>query len=225
MADARIRVLVVDDHPLFRQGLATIAQVKASNIEIVGQASNGYEALDLIRRTSPDVVTMDIQMRGMNGVEATRRIKQLFPSVRVLVLSTYDEEAYILDMLKAGADGYLLKESDGESILRAIEGVYHGEREVHPLVMRRLWSAFGGMLQAQQSKAAHGEEDGLSPREVEVLQLVAQGLTNKEVGARLSISERTVDNHLRNIYSKLDIHDRTQLVLYAVRRGLVPLQS
>lgn len=221
---SRIRVAVVDDHPLYRKGLMAALSSHSSRVEVVGEAAEGAEALLKIGQIAPDVVLMDIRMRGMDGIEATKRIRERYPRVQVIALSAHDDDGYVLEMLKAGAAGYLLKDADGSTIVRSIEAVHRGEAEMHPSVARKVIQNFAELARHQDLRPRQAF-DGLSEREVEVLELLARGKTNREIASLLCISERTVDNHVRNIYSKLNISDRSQAILYAIRKGLVPLHE
>ncbi len=221
---SRIRVTVVDDHPLYRKGLMAALNSHSSRVEVVGEAEEGAEALLKIGQSAPDVVLMDIRMRGMDGIEATKRIKERYPGVQVIALSAHDDDGYVLEMLKAGAAGYPLKDADGSTIVRSIEAVHRGEAEMHPSVARKVIQNFAELARHRDLRPRQAF-DGLSEREVEVLELLARGKTNREIASLLCISERTVDNHVRNIYSKLNISDRSQAILYAIRKGLVPLHE
>ncbi|MHB0869164.1 MAG: response regulator [Chloroflexota bacterium] len=215
-----IRVLVVDDHPVYRGGLVTMLKARPGNIDIVGEAEHGAAALRLVEETCPDVVLMDIKMAGMDGIEATRQIKQRFPSVKVLALSAYDSDDYVLGMLKVGASGYMLKDADHTVIMSGIAAVHEGKGRIHPRLAARVFEAFAE-LSSGTSRRNSDLYDGLTDREVEVLRLLATGATNRQIANRLWISERTVDNHVLNIYRKINVGDRVQAILYAVRKGLV----
>lgn len=215
-----IRVLVVDDHPVYRGGLVTMLKARSGNIDVVGEADNGAAALRLVEETSPDVVLMDIKMAGMDGIEATRQIKQRFPDVKVLALSAYDSDDYVLEMLKVGASGYMLKDADQTIIMSGITAVYEGNGRIHPRLAARVFEAYAELSSSSTRRGGY-LYDGLTGREIEVLRLLATGETNKQIANRLWISERTVDNHVLNIYRKINVSDRAQAILYAVRKGLV----
>lgn len=217
----RIRVAIVDDHPLFRRGL-TAALQQSRRIEVLWEAADGLSALEACRQMLPQVVLMDVRMRGMTGPDATRRLKREFPELRVIALSAIDDDESVEAMMEAGADGYLLKDADAPAVIASVEEALQGHSYLHPAVAGKLLRRFNALVRAQ---ADRGDFDGLSEREIEVLRLVAQGKTNKETARLLVISERTVDNHVRNIYSKLRISDRSQAVLYAVRKGLISVAS
>jgi DNA-binding NarL/FixJ family response regulator len=215
-----IRVLVVDDHPVYRGGLVTMLKAQPSNIDVVGEAEDGAAALRLVEETRPDVVLMDIKMAGMDGIEATRQIKQRFPDVKVLALSAYDSDDFVLGMLKVGASGYMLKDADQTVIMSGIAAVHEGNGRIHPRLAARVFEAFAELSGTTERRNAD-LYDGLTDREIEVLRLLATGETNRQIANRLWISERTVDNHVLNIYRKINVSDRAQAILYAVRKGLV----
>ena len=213
-----IRVLVADDQAIVRKGICALLATEA-DIEVVGEARDGYQALAEIDRASPDVVLMDLVMPGMDGLEATRRITASQPAVRILVLTSFAGDDKVLPAVKAGALGYLLKDSRPEELIEAIRQVHRGESSLHPLVARRL-------LQELAGPAGQAEEaDSLTEREIEVLRLVAHGHSNREISEQLTISEATVRTHVSNILSKLNLCSRTQAALYALREGLASLHD
>lgn len=201
-----IRVVLVDDHPVLRAGLAELVR-GASDMEVVGTASDGAEAIDLVRRERPDVVLMDLQMPGVDGVAATRAIVSQEMGADVLVLTSFSDGQRILAALDAGAVGYLLKDSDADQVLDGIRAVSRGESPLHPRAARELL--------ASRSQAAPPVQ--LTPREAEVLGLVRQGLANKQIARRLGISERTVKAHLTSTFSRIGVIDRTQAAVWAER--------
>jgi NarL family two-component system response regulator LiaR len=213
-----IRVLVVDDQAIVRKGICALLATEA-DIEVVGEARDGYQALAEIDRGSPDVVLMDLVMPGMDGLEATRRITASQPGVRILVLTSFAGDDKVLPAVKAGALGYLLKDSRPEELILAIRQVYRGESSLHPLVARRL------LQELARPVDRPGEADSLTEREIEVLQLVAHGHSNREISEQLTISEATVRTHVSNILSKLNLCSRTQAALYALREGLASLHD
>lgn len=208
MADGPIRILIVDDHPLLREGVAAILEDR-SDISVVGEAGDGAEAVAQFRILQPDVTLMDLQMPGMNGVEAIIAIRADFPQARILVLTTYAGDAQAVRALKAGATGYLLKSSLRTEMLDAIRNVHRGRRHVQGDVAAEI--------------ALHVADETLSERETAVLRLVAVGKANKEIARALSLSEETVKAHLKNIFAKLDVADRTHAVTVAARRGIIEL--
>lgn len=204
-----IRVLCVDDHPLLRDGIGAILEAQ-NDITLVGEASNGLEAIAQYRALRPDVTLMDLQMPDMGGIQAIEAIRKEAPRALILVLTTYDGDVQAVRALKAGASAYLLKGSLRHELLGAIRGVWQGRRHISPEVAQQI--------------ALHAAQDPLSTREVSVLDLVAGGKSNKEIAWHLSLSEETVKAHLRSVFLKLDVTDRTQAVTVAVRRGVIALQ-
>ena len=216
MAANSIRILIADDHPIVRQGLATVLD-REEDLKVVGQASNGVEAVSEATRLHPDVILMDLQMPVMDGVEAILQIKQEDPDVGIIILTTYDSDENIFRGVEAGAKAYLLKDSPPEEVLKAIRVVHQGESLIQPRVASRLLDRF------TQLSRASATEGGLSSREVEVLQLTAQGIVNKEIAAQLLIGESTVKTHLIHIFNKLGVKGRTEAVAEASRRGIIKL--
>jgi NarL family two-component system response regulator LiaR len=218
MTDAveTIRILIADDHPLVRQGLRTLIATEPG-MELVGEAEDGVEAVIKARSLHPDVILMNIIMPRKNGLEAIDEIKGENPDARILVLTSFGEDDKVFPAIKAGALGYLLKDSSHQELLKAIRQVYRGESSLHPTIARKLIREIG-----QPSDRPRAEEP-LTEREVQVLKSVAQGLSNKEVAEELFISERTVAAHLRSILGKLHLANRTQAALYALREGLASL--
>ena len=216
------RVLVVDDQFLIRAGLVGLLDA-APGFEAVGEAGAGEEAVRLAARTRPDVILMDIRMPGMNGIEATERIlaEAAAPAPRVLVLTTFDLDEYVYGALRAGASGFLLKDSGPERLLAAVAAVAGGDALFAPSVTRRLVEAFARPAHAVSGAPAPPGLDVLTTREVEVLELVAHGLSNPEIAERLSISEATVKTHLNRTMTKLDLNSRAQAVVVAYETGLV----
>lgn len=211
----RVRVLIADDHALFREGLRLILQGQP-DIEVVGEAGDGQEAVEQARRLRPDVVVMDVAMPVMDGVQATKLLLQEFPEMRILALTMHDHRSYVLPMLTLGASGYVLKQAASSELVGAIRLAAAGESYLYPPIARAL-------LEDYRRQASVQEADGLTERELEVLQLVAEGLTSQEVSARLFISTRTVETHRKHIMEKLDLHTPADLVKYAIRRGLINL--
>lgn len=201
-----IRVVLVDDHAVVRSGLAQLLS-GAADIEVVGQAGDGAEAVDVVRRVRPDVVVMDLQMPGVDGVDATRRIVGEGLGAEIVVLTSFSDNARIVAALDAGAVGYLLKDADPEDVLDGVRAVSRGESPLHPRVARQLLSA--------RTEAPPSVQ--LTPREAEVLGLVRSGLANKQIARRLSISERTVKAHLTSVFQRIGVVDRTQAALWAER--------
>jgi DNA-binding NarL/FixJ family response regulator len=201
-----IRVVLVDDHAVLRSGLAALL-TGTGDIDVVGQAADGAEAVEVVRQHRPDVVVMDLQMPGVDGVEATRRILAEDLGCEVVVLTSYSDSARIVAALDAGAVGYLLKDADPEDLISGIRAVSRGESPLHPRVARQLLSA----------RTERPQTVDLTPRETEVLGLVRQGLANKQIARRLGISERTVKAHLTSVFQRIGVVDRTQAALWAER--------
>jgi len=213
-----IRVVLADDHAVVRKGILEFLEAE-DDISVVGEAADGQQALDLVAEHGPDVAVLDIQMPGLSGIEATRRIKAAYPDVRVLVLTAYDDDPYIFALLQARASGYVLKTADSAELVRAVRTVYQGESALDPAVAHKVVQhlASGRPLGAQTTVEA------LTERETEILRLVAEGLTNKAVGQALGISDRTVQGHLANIYGKLQVGSRTEAVTEALRQGWITI--
>ncbi len=215
----KIRVLLADDHAVVRQGIRRFLE-EAGDIEVVAEAGDGREALERIREHRPDVAVLDIRMPEMSGVEATRRIKERFPDVRVLILTAYDDDPYIFALLRAGADGYILKTASGDELVQAVRTVYRGRSALSPEVATKV------VQQTVTGKPATAAEqvEPLTPRELDVLRLAARGLTNRAIGYQLGISHRTVQGHLASIYGKLGVGSRTEAVTEALRRGWIVME-
>jgi len=216
--DAPIRVVIVDDHAVVREGLRTYLDL-SDEIEVIGEARNGREAVDRARALHPDVMLMDLLMPEMDGIAATRAVKEASPSTNVIVLTSFTDDEHIMPALRAGATGYLLKDVSASDLVRAIEGANKGQAQLHPEVARKLMEQ---VSQPQRSEEPPGA--ALTPRELEVLRLIASGMSNKEIARELVLNERTVKGHVSNILSKLGLADRTQAALYAVREGIVPMR-
>jgi len=217
----KIKVLIADDHRVVREGLAAILRAR-EDLEVVGEAQDGQEAVEKARELSPDVILMDVSMPRMSGVEATRVIKRESPHIGIVALTMYDEEKYIFDLVRAGATGYMLKDSDSSQIIAAIRSISKGESLIHPSVASKILAEFSLLSEGKGKKQTRTEHD-LTEREITVLRLVADGKTNKEVANDLNLSEKTVKNHVRNIFHKLHVYDRTQAAILAIRKGLIEL--
>ncbi|MFN2131319.1 MAG: response regulator [Anaerolineae bacterium] len=215
-----IRVLLVDDQALFREGLETLLSVH-SDIQVVGQASNGQEAVEVAAKIVPDVVLMDVRMPGLNGVRATHLLKQALPQCRVIVLTTFDDDEYVFDALRAGAVGYLLKDVACARLVEAIRAAARGDSILEPSVAAKVIAEFTRV--SSMVPSAHMEElvEPLSERELEILSWIAKGAHNKEIASQLFIAEGTVKNHVTHILGKLGVRDRTQAALKARDLGLL----
>jgi len=213
-----IRILVADDHAIVREGLRTLI-ASEPGMELVGEAADGIEAVSLAESLQPDVILMDLVMPHKDGIEAISEIKSQNPEVCILVLTSFSEEDKVFPAIRAGALGYLLKDSSPQDLLQAISAVYRGESSLHPSVALKL------VREISRPSELPPAEDPLTEREVDVLELVAQGLSNQEIADRLIISEWTVRTHVRNILGKLHLANRTQATLYALREGLAELDQ
>lgn len=216
---SRYRVVLVDDHDLLRRGMRTMLESEP-DIEVVGEASDGSEALTLVESTLPDVVLIDVIMPNKDGIEATKEIKDTFPKIGVVVLSGHDERQFIFDALKAGASGYLLKTAELDEVIATVKSVARGEAKLDPALASQVLTEFQTYQRAEVSEVYQP----LTPREKEILQLMSNGLPNKTIASRLNISERTVTTHVANIYSKLHVNNRVSAIQEAMRRRLLDFQ-
>ena len=214
----QIRLVLADDHAVVRKGIREFLE-EDPTIRVVAEASDGEEALALVAREKPDLAVFDIQMPRMNGLEATRQVKKAFPNVRVLVVTAFDDDPYIFASLQAGASGYLLKTASSDEIVQAVHAVAEGETALSPAVAKKLVQRAAG-----SDKGLDETVEPLTERELEVLRLAGRGLGNKQIGAALAISDRTVQGHLANIYAKLHVSTRTEAVLFAVREKWIVLE-
>jgi NarL family two-component system response regulator LiaR len=215
-----IRILIADDHPLVRRGLSTLFATEPG-MELVGEAADGQEAVQKARALQPDVILLDLMMPRQTGLEAIHEIVAQNPDAHILVLTSFGEDDQVFPAIKAGAMGYLLKDSSHEELLKAIRDVYRGESSLHPTIARKLVREIKQPVAADPPRA----DEALTSREVDVLRLVARGLSNREVAEELVISERTVAAHVRSILNKLHLANRTQAALFALKEGLVSLES
>ena len=219
-----VKVLVVDDHPLFRRGITT-ALANQENLEIVGEATDGLEAIEKAEEVVPDVILMDLNMPHCSGLEATQALQTKMPQVNILVLTVSENEADLFAAVKFGATGYILKNTEPEELIQAIFHIAQGGVIISPIMATKLLTEFKDLEAGAERKPAQEAESNLSPREDEVLRLVAQGATNKEIADSLFISENTVKTHLRNIMDKLHLANRSQAAAYAVKKGLLPYNN
>jgi len=215
-----IKVLIADDHTILRQGIKALLDNQAG-IEVIGEAKDGREALTLIEDLLPDVILMDIAMPGLNGLEATRRIKKKFPKIKVLVLTMYTNEEYVFQILQAGANGYLVKETAFQDLISAIRAVYRDEAFMSPSISKKVINRYTQRVRDANDTTG----DMLTTREREILQLIAEGSSSKKIAEALFISPKTVETHRTHIMDKLNIHNRTDLVKYAIRTGIVDIDS
>ena len=215
----KIRVLLAEDHTIVRQGISALLRSEP-DIEVAGEAADGLEALELAKKLIPDVVLMDIAMRNLNGLEATRKIKKLFPHTKVLILTMYDNEEWIFQILKVGASGYLIKDSAMTELTAAIRAVHQGDSYLSPSISKKVIDEY---IRKAEMGEKSGLEDLLSGREREVLQLIAEGHSVPQIASLLCISKKTVEAHKNHIMEKLNIRDKAGLIKYAIRTGLTEL--
>lgn len=215
-----IKVIICDDQEIVCQGLRTILN-NDEQIEVIGIAHNGYEVLQLVEKHPPDLVLMDLKMPGMNGIQATQQINQSFPGVRILILTTYDDDEWLFDAIRAGASGYLLKDTPSTVLINAIKGTVSGDNFLDPAVTGKILKN----ITHQRIQTKQSSHIQLSERENDILQLMARGLTNADIARELYLSEGTVRNYTSNIFAKLSVNDRTQAVITALRYGLVDLEN
>ena len=219
MLSSPIRVLIVDDQRLMRDGLRTLIELE-SDIEVAGEAADGLEAIIAYQNLGPDIVLMDVRMPNLNGVEATRRIKADWTEANILILTTFDDDEYIFEALRAGASGYLLKDVSGKELAEAIRTIADGGTLIAPSVARKVVAEFA-RLKPASATSAESLPEPLSTREVEILQVLAQGRTNKEIAEYLHLAEGTVKNYVTSILQKIGVRDRTQAVLRARELGIL----
>ncbi|MCL0066215.1 response regulator transcription factor [Dehalococcoidia bacterium] len=214
---SKIRVFIADDHTLFRESLRSLLD-DAEDIEVVGEVADGIEAVARVRELQPDVALMDIAMPNVNGLEATRQIRRRNPSVKVLTLTMYETEQFIFEMLRAGASGYILKSASGRELISAIQAVSQDDAYLYPSITRKVLDDY---LEKIKAEGKGNGRERLTSRECEILRLIAEGKTNKEIARLLMISVPTVQTHRLNLMKKLKLHDRVELVRYAIREGLI----
>lgn len=210
-----MKILLCDDQAVIRDGLEMLLNLE-KDFQVVGSAQDGQEALELVAQKSPDLVLMDLKMPGMNGIEATREIRKKFPNIKILVLTTYDDDEWVFDAIRAGASGYLLKDTPRQKIVEAIRGTVEGKSFVDPAVAGKLLH----QVASNQTQPASILKDKLTERELDVLHLLAKGMTNTEIAGTLHLSEGTVRNHVSAILEKLGVSDRTQAAVIAIQHGL-----
>jgi len=216
--DEKIRVLIVDDHQVVRQGLRTFLELQ-EDILVVGEAGDGETAVEMVRQLNPDIVLMDLVMPRLDGISATRQVKSFAAAVKVIALTSFTEDEQVFPAIQAGASSYLLKDVSPDELVEAIRAAYHGEARLHPDIMRKLMD----QVATQSTRIQETPAENLTERELDVVRLVAQGRSNHEIAQELVISEKTVKTHISNILGKLHLADRTQLAIYAIKKGLVDL--
>lgn len=217
----KIRILLAEDHVVVREGTRELVQ-REQDMEVIGEASDGEEAVQLTTRLQPDIVLMDIAMPRLNGIEATKQIKAIRPTTTVLILTAYDDDQYIFALLEAGAAGYLLKNMRGRELIDAIRAVYAGESVLHPRIARRVLNRF---VPSATKPSEERTKDLVTERELEVLALAAKGMNNKDIAEHLFLSTRTIQAHLSHIFTKLDVGSRTEAILYGLRKGWFTLED
>ncbi len=223
MSTGEIAVLIADDHAIVREGLRTILELEGQGVRVIGEAASGREAVERTRELQPDIVLMDVRMSDMDGVAATRRILEENTRTRVIILTNYDDDEYLFEAIRAGAAGYLLKDISPQDLTHAIVTVHQGHSLVQPSVLGKLLEQFAALSRESPAAGRREAHEDLTPREMEVLQALAQGLNNREIADRLFISEKTVKTHITSIFSKLDVKDRSQAMLYAIQKKLVEI--
>ena len=215
-----IKVLICDDQEIVCEGLKHILEAD-SEIKVVGVAHNGLEALDVAAETQPDLVRMDLKMPAMNGIQATRKLRELYPKMHILILTTYTDDEWLFNAIRSGASGYLLKDRPRKELIDAIKGTAAGEAYIDPSVARKVLENVNQPPEMRKAKI----KISLSPRESEILHLLSMGLSNSDIAQRLFLSEGTVRNYMSDLFSKLDVSDRTQAVIVALRSGLVDINK
>ncbi len=217
----KIRILLAEDHKVVREGTRRLLESQ-EDFEVVGEASDGVEAVDLAKKCKPEIIIMDVSMPRLNGIEATRQIKALYPNMAILVLTGYDNDEYVFALLEAGAAGYLLKESSGEELIDAIRQVMTGEPVLHPKIMKKVLNR---LRSPSEDLPVQSLGEVLSDREKEVLRLAAKGMSNMEIADSLTLSVRTVQTHLRSIFNKLGVGSRSEAIVYGLKKGWLTLEE
>jgi len=217
----KMRILLAEDHKVVREGTRKLLESQP-DFEVVGEASDGIEAVELAKKLKPEIIIMDVSMPRLNGIEATRQIKAIYPNIAILPLTGYDDDEYVFALLEAGAAGYLLKDSSGEELIEAIRQVMTGEPVLHPKIMKKVLNRLRSPVEEQSTQTA-GEV--LSDRETEVLRLAAQGMSNMEIADSLTLSVRTVQTHLRSIFNKLGVGSRSEAIVFGLKKGWLTLEE
>src|SRR5262252_267548 len=215
VVNKKIRILICDDHTLFVEGIKAMLR-NESSLEIVGEARDGRQAVELVKELKPDLLLMDVSMPDMNGFDATQRVHELDPNIKVLILTMHDEEELVARCLEAGAAGYIIKDAPASQLLYAIETVQKGERYLSPNVLKKVVDGY-----VKNTNRPQTSYDRLTSREREILKLLAEGLTVKEIAVRLNLSVKTVEVHKHNLMKKIDVHDKTELIKYAIQKKLI----
>lgn len=224
-----IKLVIIDDHQLFREGVKRILEFEETFV-VVAEGEDGKEAVDLVQEYSPDVVLLDINMKEVNGIEATRQLVEAFPNTKVMILSIHDDESYVTHALKTGASGYMLKEMDSDELIEAVKIVADGGSYIHPKVTHKLVNEYRRIVNSGSKGMGYQQPEVQMPlhlltsRECEVLQLLSDGKSNRSIGDALFISEKTVKNHVSNILQKMNVNDRTQAVVTAIKNGWVEVR-
>ncbi|UCC59520.1 MAG: response regulator transcription factor [Dehalococcoidia bacterium] len=221
MSTKTIRILIADDHTVLRQGTRRLLEDEP-DMEVVAEALDGDEAVNLARELKPDVVLMDIAMPGLDGIAATKMIKQEYPEINVLILSAYDDDPFVFKLLQAGAAGYLLKSVHSQELISGVRAVHHGDSVLHPTIARKVLSR---LAFASGKSSDAGTTGGLTDREIELLRLMTKGLSNKEIANELELSIRTVQGHVAQIFNKMGVNSRTEAVVRGLREGWVTLED
>ena len=217
----KTRILIADDHPLLREALCQVFSSQ-KDMEIIGQASNGEEAIKLTSQLKPDILVMDIMMPKSDGLEASRQIKKIAPNTAILILTAYDDDNYVLGLLEAGATGYLMKSARGQDLVEAVRAIRAGESVLHPKIIERLLKQ---AMAKPAGTADHRIKELLSDREMEMLKLLATGMSNKEIADKLFLSLRTVKAHMSNIFTKMNVASRSEALVEALKKGLLTLKD
>lgn len=224
-----IKLVIIDDHQLFREGVKRILEFEETFV-VVAEGEDGKEAVDLVQEYSPDVVLLDINMKEVNGIEATRQLVEAYPNTKVMILSIHDDESYVTHALKTGASGYMLKEMDSDELIEAVKIVADGGSYIHPKVTHKLVNEYRRIVNSGSKGMGYQQPEVQMPlhlltsRECEVLQLLSDGKSNRSIGDALFISEKTVKNHVSNILQKMNVNDRTQAVVTAIKNGWVEVR-
>jgi len=219
MEQKNIKVVIIDDHPLVREGLRKILELEPG-IKVIDEAGDGQGAINLARKHRPDVILMDINMPGTNGVEATRIIKRDLPQIGIIALTIHEDEEYVLELVRAGISGYVLKDIAPSKLVETIKTVAAGNSVIDPCLTQKIFTELNRLSRRRQARE---DWENLTEREMDILKLITQGKSNKEIAVELCISEKTVKNHITNIFRKLKVEDRTQAVLFAIKHHLVEI--